>query len=524
VPSQPTTRTSRWTAHISGIVALVALWVLCSELLLRNKTAVPAPWDVVSTMMADRNFYRPHISQTLYEALWGYVWGNALAFVLGAVFVVLPLVERLAQRLVVAVYCLPLIATAPILQIIFPGDQAKVAVAAQAVFFTTLVGVTVGLRSAQSSHLLLVRAAGGAVQQLIRVRLRSAIPSVTAALKIAAPSALLGAVIGEFLGGTRGIGVAMIASQQAFNVTRTWGLAMVLTLLSIVLYTGTGWVGKRLTRWEATTIELGEVFRSRTTRSLSWRAASSVAYLIGSIAFAVGVWALLLRVFRLNSFFAKRPDDVWRYLTGPGSATVRSGLWTDLETTFRNAGLGYLAGTIGALALAIAVTSNRAVEQAVMPIAVSLRSVPLVAMTPLVALIVGRGLACVLVIAGIVTFFPGLVQIADGLRSCPSMALDAVHAFGGGQRDSLWKVRLPYALPSLCASARIGAPLAIIGATLAEWLATGKGVGNRMVLSLSRSNYLDLWATVAVLTACAVVVYSLASMVEGMVLRRFHGT
>ena len=144
-------------------------------------------------------------------------------------------------------------------------------------------------------------------------------------------------------------------------------------------------------------------------------------------------------------------------------------------------------------------------------------------MTPLVALVFGRGVACVLVIAGIVTFFPSLVQLVDGLRSTPRPALETVSAFGGARRDQLMRVRLPYALPSLFASARVAAPFAIIGATLAEWLATGKGVGNRMVLALSRSNYLDLWATVTVLTICAVAVYGIAAALEGVVLRRFHG-
>ena len=82
-------------------------------------------------------------------------------------------------------------------------------------------------------------------------------------------------------------------------------------------------------------------------------------------------------------------------------------------------------------------------------------------------------------------------------------------------------MQLPYALPSLFASARIAAPLAIVGATLAEWLATGEGIGNQMVLALARSNYTDLWASVALLTACAVAVYGLAASLEGVVLRRF---
>lgn len=516
---------SRSIAPLFGLAGLLAVWVLASELLLRHKRAVPPPWEVAGKMISDIHFYGPHVRQTVGEAGWGYLWGNLFALAVGAVFVLVPVVERVALRLVVAVYCLPLIATAPILQIIFAGDRAKIAVAAQSVFFTTLVGVTIGLRAAHPAHLAVVRAAGGgATQQLLRVRLRSAIPGLTSGLKIAAPAALLGAVIGEFLGGTRGIGVAMIASQQSFNVTRTWGLGILLTLLSATLYLGTGWLGHRLSPWQATTTDLGDIVMRRGQAPLWQRAAVTAAYLVGSILLTVALWSLLLRGFHLSSFFAKRPSAVWRYLSGARSARVRTSLGHDLGTTLRNAGLGYLVGTAGALGLAVVVASSRVIEQAVMPVAIALRSVPLVAMTPLVALVFGRGVACVLVIAGIVTFFPSLVQMVDGLRATPQPALEAVSAFGGARRDQLVRVRLPYALPSLFASARIAAPLAIIGATLAEWLATGKGVGNRMVLALSRSNYLDLWATVVVLTAVAVAVYGLASSLEGVVMRRFGGT
>jgi sulfonate transport system permease protein len=516
-----------WAAvatRAAGIIGLLVIWSVCAELLLRNNDALPPPWTVARQMVDDIGFYGPHLRQTLGEAGWGYVWGNLGALVLGVVFVLFGVVEKLAARLVVAVYCLPLIATAPILQLIFAGDRAKIAVAAQAVFFTTLVGVTLGLRSSDRVLLDAVRASGGgAWQQLVRVRIRSSVPAVFAALKIAAPAALLGAVIGEFLGGSRGIGVAMIASQQAFDVPRTWGLAVLLTLLSAAVYVLTGAVGARLAPWPETSTRLGDV-APRHDDPLVKRTAIATAYLAASIALIVFAWWAALELFDLSPFFAKRPGDVWEFLAGPDGAANRSVLFGELATTLKNAGLGFLAGTGAAIVLALLVAGNRVVEQAVMPVAIGLRSVPLVALTPLVALVFGRGIACVLVIAGIVTFFPTLVQLVDGLRNAPRPAYDVVRAFGGEATQQLTRVQLPYALPSLFASIRIAAPLALIGATLAEWLATGQGIGSHMVLSLARSKYVDLWASVALLTACAVAVYGIASTAEGIVLRRFQGT
>jgi sulfonate transport system permease protein len=85
------------------------------------------------------------------------------------------------------------------------------------------------------------------------------------------------------------------------------------------------------------------------------------------------------------------------------------------------------------------------------------------------------------------------------------------------------KVRLPYAVPALFASARIAAPAAIGGATLAEWLATGKGLGSLLVISYSASDFNTLWSGAVLIVAVSVGVYSLVGVVEGLVIARMRG-
>jgi ABC-type nitrate/sulfonate/bicarbonate transport system permease component len=82
-----------------------------------------------------------------------------------------------------------------------------------------------------------------------KVRLRASLPSLFAALKLAAPAALLGAIIGEYLGGESGLGVAMIASEQSLNVERTWGIALVATAVAGLAYSLISFIGARLTTW-----------------------------------------------------------------------------------------------------------------------------------------------------------------------------------------------------------------------------------------------------------------------------------
>ena len=258
------------------------------------------------------------------------------------------------------------------------------------------------------------------------------------------------------------------------------------------------------------------------------RALRSFGLMVVSFGLVIGVWWGFIRFANVSSFVAKNPIDVLHYLfggavdrtvvNGAQAAANRREIWGNLGRTAIDAVLGYVAGTAVAIVVAMSVVMSRIVERTLMPIAIALRSVPLVAMTPLIALVFGRGLWAVTVIAGIVTFFPTLVNVVVGLRSAPSQAIDVVHAYGGNSWTIIRKVALLAALPSLFASARIAAPLALLGAVLAEWLATGKGLGGLMLTSTTTSHYDTLWAAVVVITVVSVLVYGIIALVESAVL------
>jgi ABC-type nitrate/sulfonate/bicarbonate transport system permease component len=241
-----------------------------------------------------------------------------------------------------------------------------------------------------------------------------------------------------------------------------------------------------------------------------------------TLAVTCGIWQGLISLFNLSPFVAKNPVNVFNFVfRSPAASSVRSQLWSALLLTLRDAGLGYVAGTVAAIGVAVGVTLRRELEQTLMPVAIALRSVPLVAMVPILALVFGQGLLAVTVIAGVVTFFPTLVNVVFGLRSTPSNAFDLFHAYGANELTVLRKVQFPYALPAIFASARIAAPGALLGAILAEWLATGQGLGDLMVTSSSTANYSMLWAAVVLITAVSILVYNIVAAVERPVVARF---
>jgi sulfonate transport system permease protein len=240
----------RSTANMIGIAVTFVVWELLAIGPFAGSRILPTPVSVARQMWDDRSFYPQHIHTTLAEAVQGYLWGNLLAIGLACLFVLIPVVESLLMRLAIASYCMPIIAIGPIFQIVYGGDTPKVILSALTVFFTTLIGTILGLRSADPEAIDAVRAFGGGNRAVFfKVRIPAALPSLFSALKIAAPAAILGAMIGEYLGGTSGLGVAIIVSEQSFSVPRTWGLAIVAAGLGGIGYGLTALIARFAIPW-----------------------------------------------------------------------------------------------------------------------------------------------------------------------------------------------------------------------------------------------------------------------------------
>lgn len=237
-----------------------------------------------------------------------------------------------------------------------------------------------------------------------------------------------------------------------------------------------------------------------------------------------------MHLYHVPKIIGRSPMDVYHYLFTAKASTVhrlrsaagnRTVLFHNLKTTLRDALLGYIAGLIMAMVVACVFVLWRSVEQTFMPIALVLRAFPLFAMIPLITLIFGRDIMAVAVIGGIVCFFPSLVNIMYGLRSTTRPALDLMKSYGAGKLTTLRKVMVPTAVPSIFAALRINVPAAIIGALLAEWLATGKGTGAEMLEVQNTFDYGELWSAVVLVTLVSIIAYSIVSAIEAGIVPRF---
>jgi ABC-type nitrate/sulfonate/bicarbonate transport system permease component len=236
----------------------------------------------------------------------------------------------------------------------------------------------------------------------------------------------------------------------------------------------------------------------------------------------LALWIAFLDYFGVNEYVGKTPSAVWDWITDAEKGSERQDeLRAATIKTLTEAGWGFVTGIVAALVVAVAFTLSKALERTFLPIALALRSVPIVAMVPLFAYIFGRGTVGSLVIISIITFFPALVLVSNGLRSVRPEAVELLLAYNAGSIRQLLKLRLPSALPSLMASAKVCAPLAILGSILNGWLSTGTGLGALMVNSTITAQYAQLWAAVVVVTVASIVFAALVSVIEQPVLARF---
>ncbi len=504
-------------AAVLGVLGLLLGWELAAHAL-SGAYVMASPSEVAVYLVENRGLMWRALLVTLSNAAVGFVLGNLAAILLASLALVWPRCEPVVTGFALLVFCLPLVATGPILRVLFgPGDWPQIVLAALAVYYTTLIPLLVGLRAAPASWFDLVRSYGrGAVAALVHVRAMASLPYLFAGLQIAAPAAFLGAMVGEFTGAERGMGVLTIRAMRALDVEMTWALATLATGVAVSVYLAIGCLARRVLI-DAPPVILAPPRAARTARARRLRPLGNLALVAG---LALFVWWGALTALDLSSFFAKRPGDVLDALVlAPDASQTRAKLAAALWETAVFLGPGYLAGLLAGAGLAILLVLVPATAFAAMPLAVALRSVPIVTTAPLVVLILGRGAVGTIVLVAVMVFFPTFVACLHGLRQAPGQVMDVLDSYAAGPVQRLIRVRIPAMLPAFFAAARMSVPASVLAVTVVEWLATGNGIGSLMAISASVSDYDMLWSAVVLTSAFSALGYAGVGLLEARVLR-----
>ncbi|KJS17080.1 MAG: ABC transporter permease [Hoeflea sp. BRH_c9] len=501
-------------------LVLLVLWEICGRLQVIASGALPAPSSILMRLWIDRADYPPHILATLEGAGAGFLIGNSLAVAAGVLFALFPMAARLGRGVNIALFALPAIAISPLLVLTFSGATPRIILAAIGCYFVTMSSTVTGISQTDARMIDVIRAYGGGRWSILALaQMRSALPAILSGLRIAAPNAVLGSILAEFGGGGRfGLGVYLLGSLGRAEPDRLWGIGLAATLIAGLAYALFSLIAVRFTgATKAVTVPATAPGGEATSWPLWLRLLLST----GSILIPIALWWLLLIAMGTPAMIAKTPVGLFEYLfLLPNSGVSQMKLLAALGQTLPLTIVGMALGIAFAFGLALMSVLRPGIIRGFMPVALVTQTMPLVALTPLLVLMLGRGPSVILWITISVTFFPAFVTMAQGLSMVPRAALDVPRAYGASLFTQLRLVSVPASLPYLFAATRLAVPRALLGVMIAEWLATGTGLGNLLNQSRGYLDYGMIWAVAVVSVLMSVVFYQCVVLIERPVLAR----
>ncbi|GAB2680710.1 ABC transporter permease [Thalassiella azotivora] len=233
---------------------------------------------------------------------------------------------------------------------------------------------------------------------------------------------------------------------------------------------------------------------------------------LGVAAAILLIWQLVTDVFGIPTYIVPSPVEVWESLR-----TNWSMLMQNTWPTFIESVAGFVLGNGVAILLAVLFVHWKTAERALMPVAVFVRTIPIVAVAPVLVIMFGQGYTPKILIAALISFFPTLVNMVKGLESVDKQSIELLRVLSASRAEVFWKVRVFASLPYLFASLKIAAGNVVIGAIVAEWIGSQEGLGYLIIQATYNFNTPLLYATMAVASLMAVVFFALVGLAERLV-------
>lgn len=244
----------RLRAHLPPVLLVLAFlvtWEAAVDIWRMPKWLLPSPAQIGLALAGSAWLLAGHTWQTAIEAAAGFAAATVSGIILAVLIDLSPVLRRALYPLLVASQNIPIIAIAPLLMVWFGyGLAPKVIVVALVCFFPIVVSTVDGLAAADRDMIDLLLVMGASRwQTFLKARVPAALPSLFSGLKIAATYSVMGAVIGEWLGASRGIGVFMTRSSHSFLTDRLFAAILVIAVLSILLFGAIELTGRLVMPW-----------------------------------------------------------------------------------------------------------------------------------------------------------------------------------------------------------------------------------------------------------------------------------
>ena len=241
---------SEHLAALLLLALLLAAWEAATRLLAVSALVLPPPSRIAQALWQGlaSGYLWPHLRATATELLLGLAAGCAIGLGAGVLLAELPRLRRLLMPYVVLSQVVPKLALMPLFIVWFGfGLAPTVVITALICFFPLLENTRTGLGQVPPAQLELFRMLGASrLQTLLRLKLPTGLPAMLAGFRVAVVLALVGAVVGEFIAASRGLGALVIAAQGSMDTPLMFAALALVSLLGLLLYQGALLVERRL--------------------------------------------------------------------------------------------------------------------------------------------------------------------------------------------------------------------------------------------------------------------------------------
>jgi NitT/TauT family transport system permease protein len=245
-------RVRDWAPAVAVLALGIAVWQIATTYFIA-RFLLPKPTNIVRTFFEQRHELWSAGFFTFREALGGFAIGVSIAILAALVLARWRPLGGALMPYAIAANAVPIIAFAPITNQWFGllNPLSKMVIAAVLVFFPVLVNMLRGLTSVHPSSIELMQSyAAGQAQIFRRVRVPNALPYLFSALKVASVLAMIGAVVGEYFGGSQdALGVQIRNSAALFNFETAWAAILVASLLGVAFYVAVSAVERLTMGW-----------------------------------------------------------------------------------------------------------------------------------------------------------------------------------------------------------------------------------------------------------------------------------
>jgi NitT/TauT family transport system permease protein len=248
-----------WVSTLVAVIAMVVIWKLVIAIFDVSPFVLPQPEDVISGVkdLVNSNGFWTDVRVTLTETLVGFAIALALGLGLGIVLGRVVWLEQAARPVIVASQVVPKVALIPLFIIWFGfGMTSKIIIVALLSFFPILLNVILGVRSVDTGHRDVMRSLNASRWQTFRrLEYPSTLPYVLAGMEVGIVFAVVGAVVGEYLGGDQGLGYRIVTSLNNLQAETLFAVILVLTIFGFLLYLAVVALKRFLIPWHDSTID-----------------------------------------------------------------------------------------------------------------------------------------------------------------------------------------------------------------------------------------------------------------------------